>query len=135
MPPGWIKAVNSKTLMDSFAKVDTLLKDGNKKSIICEDCSEYFSKKEEFSDEKTKMIIDVLENINCQDYSQEEMAQILLGLTQLIQTGKGDLPIINEAKKLSALSCSEFCCSPSLLHFSRSDLVRLVSPAVRALES
>ena len=29
MPPGWTKAVNSKTLMDSFAKVDTLLKEIN----------------------------------------------------------------------------------------------------------
>ena len=135
MPPGWTKAVHSKTLMDSFAKVDKLLKDGNKRSIICEDCSEYFSKKEKLSDKKTKMIIDVLENINCQDYSQEEMAQILVGLTDLIQTGKGDLPIIKEAQTWSALPCSECCCSPSLLQISPSDLVSLVSPAVRALES
>ena len=121
--------------MDSFDKVDKLLKDRNKKSKIYEDCSEYFSKKEDFSDKKTKMIIDVLENINCQDYSQEEMAKILVGLTQLTQTGKGDLTIINNAQTLSALYCSECCSSPSLLHFSRSDLVSLVSPSVRALES
>ena len=135
MPPGWTKAVNSKTLMDSFNKVDKLLKDRNKKSKICEDCSEYFSKKEDFSDKKTKMIIDVLENLNVQDYSQEEMAKILVGLTQLTQTGKGDLTIINNAQTLSALYCSECCSSPSLLHFSRSDLLNLVSPSVRALES
>ena len=121
--------------MDSFAKVDKLLKDGNKKSKICEDCSEYFSKKAEFSDKKTKIIIDILENLNCQDYSQEQMAKMLVGLTQLSQTGKGDLTIINNAQTLSALSCSEFCFSPSLLHFSRSDLVNLCSPSVRALES
>ena len=121
--------------MDSFAKVDKLLKDGNKKSKICEDCSEYFSKKAEFSDKKTKIIIDILENLNCQDYSQEQMAKMLVGLTQLSQTGKGDLTIINNAQTLSALYCSQCCSSPSLLHFSRSDLLNLCSPSVRALES
>ena len=132
MPPGWTKAVNSKTLMDSFAKVDKLLKDGNKKYKICEDCCEYFSKKDEVLDKKTRMIIDVLENMNCHDYSQEQMARILVGLTQLIQTGTGDLTIINNDQTLSALSWSECCCSPS-------DQVRLScpvsSPAVCALES
>ena len=135
MPPGWTKAVNSKTLMDSFAKVDKLLKDGNKKYKICEDCCEYFSKKEEVSDKKTKMIVDVLENINCQDYSQEQMAKILVELTQLIQTGRGDLTIIKDTQTLSSLSCSECGFSPSLLQFSPSDLVSLVSPAVRVLVS
>ena len=135
MPPGWTKAVNSKTLMDSFAKVDRLLKKRDRNDKICEDCSGYFSKKEEFSDKKTKIIMDVLENINCQDYSQEQMAQILFGLTQLTQTGKGDLKIVKNVKPLSALYCSTCCSSPSLLHFSKSDLVDLCSPSVRSLVS
>ena len=135
MPPGWTKAVNSKTLMDSFAKVDKLLKGGNKKSKICGNCSEYLTKED---DKKTKMIVDVLENINCHDYSQDQLAKILVGLTQLIQTGRGDLPIMNNDQTWSALSCSQCSqcsCSPSLLHFSPTDLLSLCSPSLRALES
>ena len=132
MPPGWTKAVHSKTLMDSFAKVDKLLKDGNKKYKICEDCSEYLRKKD---NKKTKMIIDVLENINCHEYSQDQLAKILVGLAQMIQTGRGDLASISKDQTWSALSCSECCCSPSLLQISPSHLVSLSSPSLRALES
>ena len=140
MPPGWIKAVNSRILMDSFATIDKVLNEGEKKpkSKKCEACCKYFAKKEELSKMKTEIIIDALENINCKEFSQEQMAKILIGMRNFLQTGNinQDLKLINkEDRYWSALSSSEFCYSPHLLHFSRSDIIGMCSPSVRTMES
>ena len=131
MPPGWIKAVNSRTLMESFTTVDKVLNRGEKKSNSrkCEACFQYFLKKEEFSQKKTKIIMDALENLNCDDYSHEQMAKILVGMKTFIETGdiNEDFRQINKEEMSS--------CSPHLLHFSRSEMIDLCTPSIRTMES
>ena len=100
MPPGWKKAVNSKTLMDSFATVDKVLIKGKKRSEtrICGTCCGNFVKSRDRSMKKTEFITGVLGNLNCSDYTEQQMARILTGLKDFLETGdmNQDLQLINK---------------------------------------
>ena len=72
MPPGWIKAVNSRTLMDSFAKIDKVLQDKKEKAKTkCENCGEYFEEK-------------ASHNNNSQRISGSSQRRVNVGVLQLI---------------------------------------------------
>ena len=102
MPPGWKKAVNSKTLMDSFAAVDKVLIKEKKISEFkkCDPCCDYFVKSEERSIKMTEILTEVVENLHCREYNQQQMANILIGLKYYLETGdiNQDLKLLNKHK-------------------------------------
>ena len=141
MPTGWKKAVNSRTLMDSFATIDKACNDANMRSQSehCEYCCEHQVPTEEISSKKREMILTALDSLDCSEYSQEQQAKILRAMKNFLVTGQRseDFQLINKGEELevSALSSSEFCYSPHLLHMSRGELLRLCSPSPRSLAS
>ena len=141
MPTGWKKAVNSRTLMDSFATIDKACNDANMRSQSehCEYCCEHQVPTEEISSKKREMILTALDSLDCSEYSQEQQAKILRAMKNFLVTGQRseDFQLINKGEELevSALSSPEFCYSPHLLHMSRGELLRLCSPSPRSLAS
>ena len=103
MPPGWKKAVNSKTLMDSFAAVDKVLIKEKKISEFkkCDPCCDNFAKSEERSIKMTEILTEVVENLDCREYNQQQMANILIGLKYYLETGdiNQELKLVNKQKR------------------------------------
>ena len=141
MPTGWKKAVNSRTLMDSFATIDKACNDANMRSQSehCEYCCEHQVPTEEISSKKREMILTALDSLDCSEYSQEQQAKILRAMKNFLVTGQRseDFQLINKGEELevSALSSPEFCYSPHLLHMSRGELLLLCSPSPCSLAS
>ena len=90
MPPGWSKAVNSGTLMESFARVDKY-RWSPERSVIARRCG--VCSKEETGDISLRtnavsdMIVDILKNIDCQRYSRDQLVNVLVKLKCLAKNG------------------------------------------------
>ena len=90
MPPGWRKAVNSGSLMESFARVDKY-RWSPERSLIARRCG--VCSKEETEDISLRtnavsdMIVDILKNIDCQRYSRDQLVNVLVKLKCLAKHG------------------------------------------------
>ena len=88
MPPGWRKAVNSGTLMESFARVDKYRWSPERSNIArrCGACSQgdITLRTSAVAD----MIVDIVKNIDCQRYSRDQLVNVLVKLKCLAKHGQ-----------------------------------------------
>ena len=85
MPPGWRKAVNSGTLMESFARVDKYRWDPKRSNIsrTCGLCSQETGDHSQRTIAVSDLIVDILQNMECQRYSRDQLVNVLGRLKHL----------------------------------------------------
>ena len=85
MPPGWRKAVKSGTLMESFARVDKYRWDPKRSNISrrCGLCSQETGDNSQRTIAVSDLIVDILQNMECQRYSRDQLVNVLGRLKHL----------------------------------------------------
>ena len=91
MPPGWRKAVNSGTLMESFARVDKYRWSPERSNIAtrCGACSQARGDITLRTSAVADMIVDIVKNIDCQRYSRDQLVNVLVKLKCLAKHEQG----------------------------------------------